>query len=68
MSLAPSPFLLTSLKPSTRSLLFALGIDLALIDFLAHAAIGVGAVLLAILFGGIRVPRRCSSAIRHTRR
>ena len=68
MSLPPSPFLLTSVKALPRSLLFALGIDHVLIDFLAHAAIGVGAVLLAILFGGIRVPRRCSSAIRHTRR
>jgi hypothetical protein len=68
MSLTPSPFLLTSLKASTRSLLFPLGIDLALIDFLAHAAIGAGTVLLAILFVSIRVPRRFSSASRDTRR
>ena len=65
MSLTPSPFLLTSLKALTRSLLFALGIDHVLVDFLAHAAIGAVTVLLAILFVGIRVPRRCSSAIRH---
>ena len=68
MSLTPSLFLLTSLKALTRSLLFALGIDHVLIDFLAHAAIGAGAVLLAILFVGIRVPRRYSSAIRDIRR
>jgi hypothetical protein len=68
MSLTPNPFLLTSLKASTRSLLFALGIDHALIDFLAHAAIGAIAVLVAILFVGIRAPRRCSSATRDTRR
>jgi len=68
MSLTPSPLLLTSLKALTRSLLFALGIDQVLVDFLAHAAIGAGTVLLAILFVGIRVPRRCSSAIRDTRR
>ncbi len=58
MSLTPSPFLLTSLKTLARSLLFALGIDLIVIDFLTRAAIGAIAVLLAILFVGIRVPRR----------
>ena len=68
MSLTPSPLLLTSLKALTRSLLFALGIDQVLVDLLAHAAIGVGTVLLAILFVGIRVPRRCSFAIHDTRR
>lgn len=58
MSLIPNPLLLTSLKALTRSLLFALGIDHVLIDFLARAAIGAIAVLIAILFVGIRVPRR----------
>jgi hypothetical protein len=68
MSLKPIPFLLTSLKASTRSLLLAMGLDHVLIDVPAHAVIGGGAVLRAILFVGIRVPRRCSSATRDTRR
>jgi hypothetical protein len=61
MSLTPSPVLLTSLKALTRSLLFAMGIDHVLIDFLARAAIGAITVLIAILFVGIRVPRRARS-------
>jgi hypothetical protein len=61
MSLTPSPLLLTSLKALTRSLLFAMGIDHVLIDFLASAAIGAITVLIAILFVGIRVPRRARS-------
>ena len=52
------PYLATSVEALTRSLLFALGLDHALIDFLARIAIGALAVLLAILFLAIRIPRR----------
>jgi hypothetical protein len=58
MSLTPIPLLETSLKSLTRSLLFSLGLDHALIDFLALTALGAATVLLAILFVGIGIPRR----------
>jgi hypothetical protein len=58
MSLTPIPLLATSLKSLTRSLLFSLGLDHALIDFLALTALGAATVLLAILFVGIGIPRR----------
>ncbi len=57
----PRPFLATYLEPLTRSLLLSLGLDHALIDFLALTAIGVATVLLAILVVAIRVPRRQSA-------
>jgi hypothetical protein len=57
MSLTPIPLLATSLKSFTRSFLFSLGLDHALIDFLALTALGAATVLLAILFVGIRIPR-----------
>lgn len=49
MSLTSIHFVATSLKSLTRSLLFSLGLDHALIDFLAHTAVGAATVLLAIL-------------------
>jgi len=52
------PLLSTSIQTLTRSLLFSLGLDHALIDFLTYAAVGAATVLLAILFLGIRIPRR----------
>ena len=58
MSSAPSPFLATSLKALTRATLISLGMDHVLFEFLARAIAGV----LAILFVGIRIPRRQSSA------
>jgi hypothetical protein len=58
MSLTPIPLLATSLKSLTRSLLFSLGLDHALIDFLALTALGAATVLLAILLVGIGIPRR----------
>ncbi len=64
MPLIPSPFPATALKALTRSVLFSLGMDHVLIDFLAHAAAGAATVLLAILFVAIRVPRRSPRAIR----
>jgi hypothetical protein len=54
------PFLATA-QALTRSILLSLGLDHALIDFLACAAIGAATVLLAILFVAIRVPRRAPS-------
>lgn len=53
--------LANSLESLTRSLLLSLGLDHALIDFLALTAIGAATVLLAILVVAIRVPRRQSA-------
>jgi hypothetical protein len=58
---APRPFLTTYLEPLTRALLLSLGLDHALIDFLALTAIGAVTVLLAILVVAIRIPRRQSA-------
>jgi hypothetical protein len=41
----------------TRSILLTLGLDHALIDFLACTAIGAAAVLLAIALVGVRSQR-----------
>ena len=41
----------------TRSVLLTLGLDHALIDFLACTAIGAAAVLLAIVLVGVRSQR-----------
>jgi hypothetical protein len=43
-----------------------MGLDQVLIDFLARAAVGAGAVLLVIVFVGIGIPRRSAAAIRRT--
>lgn len=59
-----APILATSAKAFVRSLLFSLGVDHALMDFLAHTAVGAATVLLAILFVGVRIPRRSKTAIR----
>jgi hypothetical protein len=58
----PIPLLATSLKAATRSLLLTLGVDHALLDFLADTAIGAATVLIAILFVSLRIPRRRSAA------
>jgi len=58
----PCPFLANSVQALTRSLLFAIGMDHTLIDFLAPAVVGAATVLLGILFLGIRIPRRKSTA------
>lgn len=55
--MALTPFLATSVKALTRSVLFSVGIDHVLVDFLACAAIGAATVLLAILFVAMRIPR-----------
>ncbi len=59
----PSSFLASSTKALTRSLLFSLGIDHVLIDFLARTSIGATAVLLAILCVGIGSRRRSRSQL-----
>ena len=64
MTLNSTPVVATSLKAFVRSVLFSLGVDHVLMDFLAHTAIGAATVLLAILFVGIRIPRRSKAAIR----
>jgi hypothetical protein len=53
--------LTNSLGPLTRSLLLSLGLDHAIIDFLALTAIGAATVLLAILVVAVRIPRRQSA-------
>jgi hypothetical protein len=58
----PIPLLATSFKAVTRSLLLTLGMDHALIDFLANTAAGAATVLLAILFVACRIPRRRSES------
>jgi hypothetical protein len=57
----PITLLATSLKAAARSLLFSLGMDHALLDFLANTAIGAATVLFAILFVAFRIPRRRSA-------
>jgi len=52
------PILAAYAQALTRSALLALGLDHALIDFLAHTAVGAVTVLLAIVFIAIRIPRR----------
>ena len=53
--------LANSLESLTRSLLLSLGLDHALIDFLAITAIGAATIMLTILFVSARVPSRSSS-------
>ena len=60
--------LATSIKAFARSVLFSLGVDHALIDFLSEVAIGAGTVLLTVVFAGIRIPCRSKTAIRCTPR
>jgi hypothetical protein len=68
MILNSTPVLATSIKAFARSVLFSLGVDHALIDFLSDVATGAATVLLAGVFGGIRIPRRSKVAILCTTR
>ena len=61
MILNSTPVLATSVKALARSALFTLGLDHALIEFLANTAIGAATVLLALLYVGARIPR-CGKA------
>ena len=66
MILNSTPVLATSAKAFARCLLFSMGVDQVLIDFLANIAIGAATVLLALLYVGARIPRRSKVAIRPT--
>ena len=66
MILNSTPVLATSAKAFARSLLFSLGVDHILIDFLANVAIGADAVLFAFLYVGARIARRLKGATRST--
>jgi hypothetical protein len=58
----PIPLLGTSLKAATCSLLLTLGMDHALLDFLANTAVGAATVLFAIVaVVSLRIPRRRSA-------
>lgn len=59
---ATRPLLITSIQTIARSLLLSLGLDHAVIDFLAYTAVGAATVLLAILFLAVRIPRRQSAS------
>ena len=58
MPFTPNPLLATYLKAFARSVLFSLGLDHVLIDFLANAAVGTVTVLIVIFFVALRIPRR----------
>jgi hypothetical protein len=57
MILNSTPVLANSVKAFARSLLFSLGVDHVLIDFLTNIAIGEATVLLALLYVGIASQR-----------
>jgi hypothetical protein len=65
MPLTPSPLLATYLKAFARSVLFSLGVDHTLIDFLANAAAGAATVLLILFLVALRIPRRRSANSAH---
>ena len=54
-----------SLKSLAGSILFLMGMDEVLIDFLVRAAIGAGTVLVVLGFLGLGIPR--SSSLPHRR-
>lgn len=56
--LTARPLIATYAQGLARAVFLALGLDHALIDFLAHVAVGAVTVLFAILFVAIRIPRR----------
>ena len=63
MILNSTPVLATSIKAFARSVLFSLGLDHLLVDFLAHTAMGAATVLLALLFA-VRIPHRSKTTMR----
>jgi hypothetical protein len=58
----------TSLKAVTDSILWSMGLDHTLIEFLVSAAVGAATVLLVIIFVGVGIPRRAPVGIRRQRR
>jgi len=61
------PFV-TSPNARIRSILFPMGLDHVLLDFLARTATGAASVLLVILFVGISIPRRAPITVRRNLR
>jgi hypothetical protein len=54
----------TSLKALTGSILWSMGLDHTLVEFLVSAAVGAAMVLLVIIFVGVGIPRRAPVQIR----
>jgi hypothetical protein len=54
----------TSLKALTHSILWSMGLDHTLVEFLVSAAVGAATVLLVIIFVGVGIPRRAPVGIR----
>jgi hypothetical protein len=63
-----SSLAVTSLKAVTHSILWSMGLDHTLIEFLVSAAVGAAMVLLVIIFVGVGIPRRAPVGIRRQRR
>ena len=63
-----SSLAVTSLKALTRSILWSMGLDRTLIEFLVSAAVGAATVLLVIIFVGVGIPRRSPVRIRRQQR
>ena len=57
----------TSLTAVTHSILWSMGLDHTLIEFLVSAAVGAATVLLVIIFVGVGIPRRSPVGIRRRR-
>ena len=57
----------TSLKSLASSILFLMGVDQVLLDFLLRSAIGAGTVLLVLTFVGIGIPRSSPVTRRRSR-
>ena len=58
----------TSIKAAAHSILWFMGLDHTLIEFLVSAAVGAATVLLVIIFLGVGIPRRSPVGIRRTPR
>ena len=58
----------TSLKAVTGSILWSMGLDHTLVEFLVSAAFGAATVLLVIIFVGVGIPRRSPARIRRQQR
>jgi hypothetical protein len=59
--------LVMSLRSLAGSILFLMGLDDVLFEFLLRAAIGAASVLLLIAFVGVRLPKRAAVPRRHLR-
>jgi len=58
----------TSLKALMHSILWTMGLDHTLVEFLVSAAVGAAMVLLVIIFVGVGIPRRSPVRIRRQQR